>query len=103
MYLSAFTKLIFLGLGAATQLPGLGDSFTEYQVQHSNGRTVNMYLRDSYQSLNGSGGTINKRFYKTYHNDTHSHEICAETNFVETSTSESALGNDCSAIITGRT
>ncbi|KAI2619151.1 putative necrosis-inducing factor-domain-containing protein [Hypoxylon sp. NC1633] len=104
MHSVVFTYLISLslaGLGIATQLPGLNGTFVEHQVQHSDGSAVYIYLRDSYRpSQHASVGALDKRFYETYHNDTHKNEVCAETDFIETTTPESALCSDCSVIIT---
>ncbi|KAI1383696.1 putative necrosis-inducing factor-domain-containing protein [Hypoxylon trugodes] len=102
MYSAMFTISVLLGiLGSATaiRLPTHHGSFVQLQIHHPNGSTVNMYLRDSYKPAS-SIGAHGKRFYSTYHNDTQDFEICAETNFVETSTSDSALSSDCSAIVT---
>ncbi|KAI1090267.1 putative necrosis-inducing factor-domain-containing protein [Rostrohypoxylon terebratum] len=96
MYWFVLIVLIFLSVfdcAIATQLPGLNETFIERQVQHDNGSIVNVYIRDSYKA------PLGKRFYNTYHDSNHT-EICAETNFVDTSTLESALCSDCSAIIT---
>ncbi|OTB01080.1 hypothetical protein M426DRAFT_25930 [Hypoxylon sp. CI-4A] len=86
----------------ATAIPALAldGTFTEHQVRHTNGSDVNVYLRNSYVDMNSDVYKHEKRFYKTYHNDTSKFEICAETNFVDTSTLDSALTSDCSAIMT---
>ncbi|KAI1463016.1 putative necrosis-inducing factor-domain-containing protein [Daldinia caldariorum] len=98
MYLTTFiaTALGVSGLVTAIQLPNLDGAFTKRQVQHPNGSTVDVYLRDSFRHTN------KKRFWKTFHNDTeYSHtDICFETNFVPTTTADSALCDDCSAIET---
>ncbi|KAI1205790.1 putative necrosis-inducing factor-domain-containing protein [Annulohypoxylon truncatum] len=101
MQLSIFTTWAFLvsSFATAVQLPGLNGTFVERQVQHPNGSIVNVYLRDSYKPPLSDVDSLDKRFYETYHNGNHT-EICAETNFVDTSTLESALCSDCSAIIT---
>ncbi|KAI0148332.1 putative necrosis-inducing factor-domain-containing protein [Hypoxylon sp. NC0597] len=99
MYLNSISTILLAAIGVATaiQLPGLNGTFIGRQVQNANGTAVNVYLRDSY---NPSRRSIGKRFYYTYHNDTSKDEICAETNFVKTSTLDSALTSDCSAIMT---
>ncbi|KAI0897190.1 putative necrosis-inducing factor-domain-containing protein [Annulohypoxylon nitens] len=102
MYYFILTVSIFLSVfdcAAATQLLGLNGTFIERQVQHDNGSIVNVYLRDSYKTPLSNKDTLGKRFYNSYHNGNHT-EICAETNFVDTSTLESALCSDCSAIMT---
>ncbi|KAI1373290.1 putative necrosis-inducing factor-domain-containing protein [Hypoxylon crocopeplum] len=103
MHWAKLTTLISLGmtrLGTSTRLPCVNGTFVEHQIQHSNGSTVKMYLRDSYQPSQKGAGDPSKRFYETYHNDTQKYEICAETNFIETTTADSALCDDCSAIMT---
>ncbi|KAI0380368.1 putative necrosis-inducing factor-domain-containing protein [Hypomontagnella monticulosa] len=88
-----------LNLAAAIPLPDLKGAFTEHQIEHSNGSTVTVSLHDSYTPSRDSIDTLDKRFYKIFHNGTRP-EICAETNFVATTTSDSALSDDCSAIMT---
>ncbi|KAI0837861.1 putative necrosis-inducing factor-domain-containing protein [Hypoxylon sp. FL0890] len=95
-----FTSVVMsaaLGLATAIQLPGLSGNFIERRTQQPNGSSVTIYVQDSYKPSHRS---IGKRFYETYHNDTSKYEICAETNFVDTSTLDSALTSDCSAIMT---
>ncbi|KAI1451757.1 putative necrosis-inducing factor-domain-containing protein [Annulohypoxylon moriforme] len=102
MHSTVFIATAFIAISnfaAAIQLRDLNGTFIERQVQHPNGSIVSVYIRDSYKAPLGDVDSLNKRFYKTYHNDNHT-EICAETNFVDTSTLESALCSDCSAIIT---
>lgn len=102
MYLATYSAAILAcipGLAAAIPLPELKGMFTEHQVKHSNGSTATVYLRDSYTPSRDSIDTLDKRFYRYFHNDTRP-EICAETNFVATTTSDSALSDDCSAIMT---
>ncbi|KAI1413841.1 putative necrosis-inducing factor-domain-containing protein [Hypoxylon sp. FL1857] len=92
-----FMILAAASLATAILLPGFSGTYIEYQAQHPNGGTVPIYLKDSYKPRRRGVG---KRFYETYHNDTSKEEICAETNFVDTTTLESALSSDCSAIMT---
>ncbi|KAK6953837.1 hypothetical protein Daesc_003799 [Daldinia eschscholtzii] len=98
MHLPVFIgmALSLSGLVTSVSLPNVEGTFTKRQVQHPNGSTVDVYLRDSFRH------TKERRFYKTFHNDTeYTHtEICFETNFVPTTTSDSALCDDCSAIET---
>ncbi|KAI0134916.1 putative necrosis-inducing factor-domain-containing protein [Daldinia grandis] len=98
MYLSTSiaTALTASGLVSAVQLPNIDGTFMKREVQHPNGSTVDVYLRDSFRHAN------DKRFYQTFHNDTeYAHtEICFETNFVPTTTADSALCDDCSTIET---
>ncbi|KAI1099667.1 putative necrosis-inducing factor-domain-containing protein [Jackrogersella minutella] len=103
MHSVGYITTIILGISilvAAIPLPSLDGTFIERQVQHPNGSTVNVYIKNGYKSSHGGLVSLNKRFYETYHNDTSKYEICAETNFVDTSTLDSALSSDCSAIIT---
>ncbi|OTA84496.1 hypothetical protein M434DRAFT_16410 [Hypoxylon sp. CO27-5] len=99
MYLKSNSVMLLAVVSVATaiQIPGLNGTFIERQVQNANGSAINVYLRDSY---NPSGRSVGKRFYKTYHNDTRKYEICFETNFVKTTTLDSALTSDCAAIMT---
>lgn len=122
MHLSPFTTYLILSLpslclgspSAPPPLPAIAGPFTTHQVQHPNGSTVSLHLHSSYHHHPGDGddgkATTNhsaaprrprRRFHKTYnHNATHA-EICAETTFVATSTADSALSSDCSAIAAG--
>ncbi|KAI8957518.1 hypothetical protein F5Y11DRAFT_360767 [Daldinia sp. FL1419] len=96
MYLptSITAVLSVSGLVSAINLPNINGTFVKREVLHPNGSTVNVYIRDSFNHAH------DKRFYGTFHNDTeYSHsEICFETNFVPTTTDDSALSNDCSVI-----
>ncbi|KAI4868009.1 putative necrosis-inducing factor-domain-containing protein [Hypoxylon rubiginosum] len=96
MHLAKSTALAFLGassLGTAVRLPGING---EYFKQYANGNGANVYIRNSYHD---GLDAHSKRFYETYHNDTKKFEICAETNFVDTYTTDGALGADCSDIM----
>ncbi|KAL7629770.1 hypothetical protein AAE478_001293 [Parahypoxylon ruwenzoriense] len=103
MYFTIFAALLCLStssLGAPIPLPNSSGAFNSRQVWKSNRSTMSKYRRNSHKYFGNSAGAHRKRFYANYHNDAHTHEICAETNFVETSSLDSALYGDCEAIVT---